>query len=178
MGDFQNQFSWSFSRHRSFNLCKRQYYFSYYGFWGGWDDSAGDTAKTLYRLKQITTLPMLIGGLVHDIISRVLDALKTNKEIPVGNAEGDLIRLFKLKWRESKRGEWKDSPKWKTNLFEHYYDEDLTEDHLLQAKQTMVDSIRGFYDSDSYRFIRTISTREWLTKEESTPSTLTAQTCG
>ncbi|MFQ6615414.1 MAG: PD-(D/E)XK nuclease family protein [Fidelibacterota bacterium] len=166
MGDFKNEFSWSFSRHRSFNLCKRLYFFTYYGFWGGWEKDAEESTRTLYRLKKMTTLPMLIGSLVHEIINRVLDGLKKGKEMPVENAQRDLIGLFKRKWRESKQGEWMDDPKWKANLFEHYYDEELTEDHLLQARETMMDSIRGFYDSDSYHFIKTLSPREWLTKEE------------
>lgn len=166
MGAIQNEFSWSFSRHRSFNLCKRLYYYSYYGFWGGWDESGDEPARRLYRLKQMSTLPMLVGSLVHEIISRVLDGLKRGKEIAVEDAQADVIRLFKLKWRESKSGEWKENPKWKVNLFEHYYDKEVTRDDLLRARETMVDSVRGFYDSDSYRFIKSISPREWLTKEE------------
>ena len=40
--EFKNQFSWSFSRHNSFETCKRKYYYSYYGCWGGWDKNADE----------------------------------------------------------------------------------------------------------------------------------------
>ncbi|MFQ6676662.1 MAG: PD-(D/E)XK nuclease family protein [Fidelibacterota bacterium] len=166
MGDIQNQFSWSFSRYRSFNLCKRQYYFSYYGYWGGWDTGAGEMEKTVYRLKKMMTVPMLVGALVHEMISRILDSLRREREMTLESAREGLIRRFKLRWRESRRGEWKDNPKQKVNLFEHYYGEEMSEEDLLGVKKTMVDSMEGFYESDSYRFIRTLSPRQWLTKEE------------
>ena len=38
--EFKNDFSWSFSRDSAFNTCKRKYYYSYYGSWGGWNKDA------------------------------------------------------------------------------------------------------------------------------------------
>jgi len=166
MIEFKNEFSWSFSRHRKFNTCKRQYYFHYYGSWGGWKKSADEFPQKLFLLKNMTTLPMLAGEVTHKIISVVLEALKEGREMLVENAETEVIQLFKKAWRESKNGEWKTSPKAKANLFEHYYDQNPTDDELLEIKDVMIESIRGFYLSDSFAFIKTLSPREWLTKED------------
>ena len=42
---FKNDFSWSFSRDSAFNTCKRKYYYSYYGSWGGWNKDADELSK-------------------------------------------------------------------------------------------------------------------------------------
>ena len=166
MGDLVNEFSWSFSRHIAFKICKRQYYYRYYGFWGGWEEDADKLTRKLYLLSKMTTIPMLAGKIVHKMINIVLEALRNKREIPVEKAEQKAIEDFRASWRQSKRGEWKSNPKWKTNLFEHYYEENLSEDYLLEVKETLVESIRGFYLSDSFNFIKTISPNEWLCKEK------------
>ena len=43
--EFKNDFSWSFSRDNAFNTCKRKYYYSYYGSWGGWNKDADELSK-------------------------------------------------------------------------------------------------------------------------------------
>ncbi|MEE9167625.1 MAG: PD-(D/E)XK nuclease family protein [Candidatus Neomarinimicrobiota bacterium] len=166
MIEFRNNFSWSFSRHRKFNTCKRQYYYHYYGSWGGWEETADEETRKLFQLKNMTTLPMLAGSLVHDMISAILEGLKNRHEITVRSAEREVIKLFKQAWRQSKNGEWKASPKRKANLFEHYYEESLPEEQLLEIKDTMVESVQGFYLSDAFVFIKTLSPTEWLTKEK------------
>lgn len=161
-----NEFSWSYSRHRTFSTCKREYYYRYYGSWGGWEYYADELTQRLYRLKNMITLPMLVGDVVHRMISVALESLKEGHEIPSERVEADVIDEFKKAWRQSKKREWKTAPKRKVNLFEHYYGGNPTEQELLELRDTMIDSIHGFYLSDSYRFIKTLSPREWLTKEE------------
>lgn len=109
---------------------------------------------------------MLAGSLVHTMISVILEGLKDRHEMPVGTAEAETIKLFKEAWRESKSGNWKTSRKRTTNLFEHYYEESLTDEQLLEIRNTMVESIQGFYQSDSFAFIKTLSRSQWLSKEE------------
>lgn len=165
MIEFKSEFSWSYSRHRIFKTCRRQYYYHYYGSWGGWKDSSDEMARTLYRLKNMVTLPMLAGSIVHQMVSAVLESLKMGHIMSEDKARSEVVRLFKASWRESKKREWEDSPKRMTNLFEHYYQENLDDDTLLDIHNTMVESMRGFYSSDSFAFIKTLSPTEWLAKE-------------
>ena len=166
MIEFKNDFSWSFSRHRKFDTCKRQYFYHYYGSWGGWKRFADEFVQKLFLLKKMTTLPMLAGEVSHRMVSVVLEALKEGREMLMENAEAEVIQFFKKAWRESKSGEWKTGSKSITHLFEHYYDESPTDDELLKIKDVMIKSIRGFYFSDSFAFIKTLSPREWLCKED------------
>ncbi len=60
-------FSWSYSRAELYAECRRKYYWRYYAPYGGntpWE--RGDRAL-IYTLGRLTTLPMLIGSITHDL---------------------------------------------------------------------------------------------------------------
>ncbi len=59
------EFSWSVSRYKAFEYCRRQYWFSYYGHWKGWEDHAPDRTKQVYRLKQLHSIASWAGSSVH-----------------------------------------------------------------------------------------------------------------
>ena len=164
--EFKNDFSWSFSRHNTFNTCKRKYYYSYYGSWGGWNKDADDLSKKLYMLNKMTSLPMLAGSIVHDEVERTLKILRYGRSADQGKSKDNVVKIFKQSWLQSKNEEWRDSPKWKTNLFEHYYNKKPSDQDLLDIRDLMVDSIDGFFASDSYRFIQTMSETQWLAIED------------
>ena len=164
--EFKNDFSWSFSRHNTFNTCKRKYYYSYYGSWGGWNKGAEELSQKLYMLNKMTSLPMLAGSIVHDEVERTLKTLRYGRNADQNKSKDNVIKNFKQSWNQSKNKEWKDSPKWKTNLFEHYYDQKPSDENLLDLRDLMLDSIDGFFASDSYRFIQTMSDSQWLAIED------------
>jgi len=84
MSTFKNEFSWSISRDRVFQTCPRQYYFNYYGYWGGWEINAPQRVKQIYVLKQLKNRYMWAGAKVHDFIERLVEApgeIKSNTEL-------------------------------------------------------------------------------------------------
>jgi len=164
--EFKNDFSWSFSRHNTFNTCKRKYYYSYYGSWGGWNKDADDLSQKLYMLNKMTSLPMLAGSIVHDEVERTLKILRYGRSADQEKSKDNVVKNFKQSWAQSKNEEWRDSPKWKTNLFEHYYGKKPSDQDLLDIRDLMVNSIDGFFASDSYRFIQTMSDTQWLAIED------------
>ena len=164
--EFKNDFSWSFSRHNTFNTCKRKYYYSYYGSWGGWNKNADDLSQKLYMLNKMTSLPMLAGSIVHDEVERTLKILRYGRNADQEKSRNNVVKNFKQSWAQSKNEEWRDSPKWKTNLFEHYYGKKPSDQELLDIRDLMVNSIDGFFASDSYRFIQTMSDTQWLAIED------------
>ena len=67
------EFSWSFSRDDLFKECKRKYFYTYYGSWGGWAVSNGnERARMLYRYKNTTNLHLAFGTHVHDLIKECI----------------------------------------------------------------------------------------------------------
>ena len=164
MTDLKNEFSWSISKDRDFQLCKRKYYLRCYGSWGGWERDVDAFTKKIYILKNQANIPMLVGQVVHEAVAAAINSLKATT-LPVDLAQDLAIGLFKKGWKESKSEKWKQDPKRKKNLFEHYYDEVPTRDKLEEFGQTIQTSVENFYSSDSFRFIKSIRPVNWLSRE-------------
>ena len=162
----QNEFSWSSSRARSFSICKRKYYFQYYGHWGGWLSKSDDLTKKIYLLKKMTSIPQLIGSIIHFQIENILKELKKGSIVSRDKVLKESLNSFKRSWNESKEKKWKQSPKDFTNLFEHYYSVGQSREDLLKVKDKIETCISGFFDSDSYKFIKQVSNSDILSIEQ------------
>ncbi len=86
--DFTPILGWSSSRHEKFQICKRQYYYNYYAKY--------DPRRRIEYLKNMTSIPMETGSIIHDVIKVLLKRLqKTVKEI-------DTVRFFDYAQRKTK----------------------------------------------------------------------------
>ena len=70
---------WSMSRYDAFSTCRRRYYYQYYG------KHDPEFARTrIDALKNLTSVPLAVGTIVHDAIAAVLERLlKSSSEIDV-----------------------------------------------------------------------------------------------
>ncbi|MBD3421100.1 MAG: hypothetical protein GF398_13370 [Chitinivibrionales bacterium] len=69
--DFTPAIGWSISRYETFDKCKRQYYYNYYGRY--------TTSVPIYKiklLKALTSIPLEIGNVVHDVMEAFLKRLQ------------------------------------------------------------------------------------------------------
>ena len=73
--DFTTILGWSNTRYDIFISCKRQYYYQYYSkydpVYKRWE---------IDNLKQMTSIPMEIGSITHDVIETLLNRLKKTEE--------------------------------------------------------------------------------------------------
>ena len=76
MGRLENLFSWSVSRARLFQDCRRKYWLNYYGSWNGWERDEAHEIREAYQQKKLTTRPMWIGTVVHEAAERALQGLE------------------------------------------------------------------------------------------------------
>ena len=173
--ELTNDFSWSPSRHRLFNDCQRRYYYNHYGSWGGWDKHADKQAQLLYRLKKMTSLPMLIGSLVHQTINQVLLNLRKGQPVPVSTAIENTIRDFRRCLEESERGDWRERPSKSTNLFEHYYGETPSPLDLTRIEDRLIGLLDAFYSSPILNQLRSLPSYGWVTQEALDSFTLDGQ---
>lgn len=74
-------FSWSKSRKEMFDRCHRQYWYHYYGYWGGWTMKANQETRLAYFLKNLVPLDGLVGTIVHETIKDFLIHYKNTGEI-------------------------------------------------------------------------------------------------
>ncbi len=68
-------FLWSWSRHRLFSHCQREYWFHYYGARNGWRPEADPRTAEIYRLKKLSGRSQWLGLLVHEAAATVLRGL-------------------------------------------------------------------------------------------------------
>jgi len=74
---FTPKLGWSVSRYNLFETCKRQYYYNYYA---KYDPEY--PAKKILALKKMTSIPLEVGNIVHDVNKTLLERLqKTAKGI-------------------------------------------------------------------------------------------------
>ncbi|MGA1194959.1 MAG: PD-(D/E)XK nuclease family protein [Candidatus Latescibacterota bacterium] len=162
MAELKNEFSWSPSRHRMFESCSRQYYYNYYGSWGGWYDSADELTRLVYRLKKMSTLPQLVGTVVHDAISRVLKAIQSGRDVPFKTAETYATQLLDRHIEDSLEKRWLRSASKHTHLFEHYYGQDVDID---ASRARVVENINAFFESEAFAVLQNTPTDQWLSVE-------------
>lgn len=162
MAELKNEFSWSPSRHRMFQSCQRQYYYNYYGSWGGWYDSADELTRLVYRLKKMSTLPQMVGTVVHDAISRVLKALESGRDVPPKTAETYATQLFDRHVEDSLEKRWLRSASKHTNLFEHYYGQSLDVD---AGRARVIENVNAFFESEAFKTLQDTPTEQWLSVE-------------
>ena len=69
--EFTPILGWSISRYEIFDKCKRQYYYSYYSKY-----VEGVPVYKINKLKELTSVPLEIGNVVHDVIEAFLHRLQ------------------------------------------------------------------------------------------------------
>lgn len=72
------EFNWSTSRVNTLNKCEREYFFTYYGYHNGWEDSSDKITQEIYKCKKLTSKNILVGNIIHDKAKDFIN-LATNK---------------------------------------------------------------------------------------------------
>jgi len=166
MADLANVFSWSRSRAKMFEECRRRYYYHYYGAWGGWDAGAPGEIRRLYVLKQLTGRQGWAGRVVHSAVELALKALHAGRMLPEAWLLEETVRRMRDEWRFSRRGGYRERPKDGVALFEHEYAVEvrgqtwqLLRDHVLRC-------LRNFHRLPLLDEIRRAPPERWTLIED------------
>ncbi len=176
MKKLENEFTWSASRAAAFAYCKRQYWWNYYGSWGGWEPNAPAEVREAYTLKNLSNRWAWVGTVVHETIERILrdlqeSALKNELAFvrpqvePANEVEGVTLRM-REDWRQSKRGFYRDRPKKMFGLAEHEYGDEVSGDEWRALNTKAKRAIGDFLTSDLWASIRESNPRDWLPIEQ------------
>jgi hypothetical protein len=146
-------FSWSASRHDTFQSCRRRYYYSYY---------ASHEDEEIKRLKKLSALPLWAGSVVHDTIEWFL---KRHDALPSKEEQDALIRRvvhtgMAGDWRESELGSRR------FRLFEHEYDQPVEQEDKRIAVNTVMRSLQHFFRSPTLAEALSAGRDRWLALED------------
>ena len=166
MTTFKNEFSWSISRDRIFQACPRQYYFNYYGYWGGWDLNAPERTRQIYILKQLQNRYMWAGAKVHDCIERTLTNLQRGIAVlDVDQIVDITLNQMREEFRSSREKRYLTHPK-TCALFEHEYDVPISDADWKQTADNAEQCLRNFYGPETFSILKELPQQMWLEVEE------------
>lgn len=181
MAELKNVFTWSASRHGTFQYCQRQYWWNYYGSWGGWGYDAPAQAREAYMLKNLANRWTWPGTVVHEAIESALRRqLEHDGQHHLGfegtglagaavDVEAEVeaaTKLMRRQWVESREGHYQRRPKKRFGLVEHEYDEHLPKAEWKAANDKARHSLRSFFTSDLYQRIQAMDVSRWLPIEQ------------
>ena len=112
MKEIRNEFSWSKSRDEVFQTCPRQYWFNYYGYWGGWEKDAPERTRQIYILRNLKNRHMWAGEKVHDCIKHTLRNLQRDISIlDVDEIVSITLNQMREEFRSSREKRYRVHPK-------------------------------------------------------------------
>lgn len=163
---FKNDFTWSKSRDEVFRKCPRQYYFNYYGSWGGWYPNPDERTYKIYVLKRLMNRHAWVGDRVHQCIKIALQNIRRNIP-PMSGAEAieTTISIMRQDFKNSQMGGYWKRPK-SCGLFEHEYNIKMSDAEWKEAADHAAACLNTFYNSEVFESIKGISTDYWLEIEE------------
>jgi hypothetical protein len=166
MTEIRNEFSWSKSRHEIFQTCPRQYYFNYYGYWGGWEKDAPERIRQIYILKNLKNRFMWAGEKVHDCIKHTLKNLQRGISI-LKPDDIVSITLDKMRdeFRSSRERRYRQYPR-TCALFEHEYEVEIEDVKWKKVAEEVEKCPRNFYSSETFAMLKELPQENWLEIED------------
>lgn len=164
----QNEFSWSKSRHERFAECRRAYFYTYYGSWGGWEAEPGTAVRELYVLKKLSSRWQWAGSVVHGTLKKMLQAARvTGNFWPLEKALERTHARARSEWGWSRdKSYWRESSQI-VGLLEHEYGEVVPGAEWKRLYEQVVEgSLRSFYASPILEEIRRVPGEKWLSVDE------------
>jgi hypothetical protein len=168
MADLQNEFSWSKSRHERFDGCRRAYFFTYYGSWGGWEAEPGSVTRELYVLKKLSSRWQWAGSLVHGALKHSLSRARGTGELPSLDRVLEQTRAkARSEWAASREKTYWREPSRIVGLVEHEYAEPVPDAEWKRIWHEVIEaSLRAFWASSVADELRRTPRERWLTVDE------------
>ncbi len=156
-----NEFSWSRSRMRAFEECRRLYWFQAYGGWGGWEKRALERTREVYLLSKLKSRWMWAGEVVHVAVAETLEAYRAG----IGAPEIDVRQRMREQWKSSRDAVYRQPKMAKTcALFEHEYGEVV--DDWAEIAEHAERCFKNFQTSSLHAELRSLPRESWRAIEE------------
>ena len=133
---------WSTSRYETFKICQRQYFYSYYPKY--------DTDYSEYKIKELkslTSIPLAVGIITHDVIAALLERLLKSESIV------DIKRFLGYAEKEMKKY-------CKQNKFSEVYYEEIKEIDKKELFSSIKRNLENLLNSDRFKWIMEKAIRE------------------
>ncbi|AEX84500.1 ATP-dependent exonuclase V beta subunit, helicase and exonuclease domain-containing [Marinitoga piezophila KA3] len=147
--------SWSLSKHKILNKCPREFYFTKFYKWRGWEDTVEYRKKLAYRLDKITTIEKYLGNVVHDFITINITTSSLNNKRDAVNFIGNKFNIA-IKDSYKHKKQWFERPKDYVMFHSVYYNtRKLFDDNFgRNLKEKTEKIINNYFSSDTYQRLK------------------------
>ena len=164
--------TWSISKKTHFDSCKRHYFF--HRFWG----QDPKLRWQLFEMRNLTTLTMLRGQVVHSVIADALQKVRLGQKISSQDAKRNVTQVIRERYMESAKRLWHidNRPEGRkasqiTSILEHYYKFPNMNERARDAQQVAWKCIENLLESDIWQEISNSDVEQWKEiEDESFPS--------
>ncbi|MGC8834015.1 MAG: PD-(D/E)XK nuclease family protein [Armatimonadota bacterium] len=163
---------WSFALFRSFNRCKREFFYDF--FWG-----QNERWKwCLYEMKRLRTLKAFRGTAVHDVIANLLEKSRRGERVNKDAALSELVDVLRRGYMESSSGWWNSDLrppdlrlKDVTCLLEHYYrfEKDLVDAEFEEQLEYAKHCIENLFKLDVWKRLLQSNSKRWMAIDRTQP---------
>ncbi len=166
MSRLQNEISWSFSRHQSFQSCLKRYYFAYYASWGGWRDDAPSAVRELYILKRLSTRAQWAGHHAHSALEFLLKKARTDStgELAAQVATNE-VEQMRREFAASRTGAYRRDPVHTLGLFEHEYQLQVPAEEWKAMADRVSGAVQTFLASPLWEQLQALPEEAFLAVE-------------
>lgn len=166
MGELRNEFSWSNSRARVFDECRRKYWFQYYGYWNGWSPTCDERTRAIYVLKKLRSRYTWVGELVHDSVGRALRMIRSGQTPNPAELGEGLIQRMRTEFKLSRDRRYWENPKEYPGLLEHEYGAAIPDEGWQTLAEHARRCLDNFFASPYYAEMSRLPADHWLTIED------------
>jgi CRISPR/Cas system-associated exonuclease Cas4 (RecB family) len=158
-------FSWSSSRERTLDECNRRYHHQYYGSWSGWAPDAPESARATYAAKQLTSVPEMIGQVVHQRALELAGAIRDEQPWPAVEEVIQRSRdaMNRVNAASADRAAFLRSPKHHPMFTERYLDLLLSSEKLARYAARLRECVTNLYDWPGWADVAACGRRDILT---------------
>lgn len=124
-------------------------------------------------MRNISTLTMLRGQVVHTVISRALRSIRLGLDVDIETAKQSVTEVIRERYMESKRKLWHydNRPRDRkqssiTNILEHYYDFPDVDNRALEARAIAWQCVENLMGSALWQEIATSDPKLWMEIDE------------
>lgn len=165
LADLKCELSWSASRAREFERCKREYWYARYCSWGWWTEDPPAERYAAMVHKNLTSLAALAGSCVHEAVATWFRRRAEGYRMDAQEIFEEARERFRQGWRQSQGGDWKARPNKRVHLEEHHYGLPLGEAETGAARATLEASARNFVGLPQLAPVRDGDPESWLAVE-------------
>ncbi|MBQ7257198.1 MAG: PD-(D/E)XK nuclease family protein [Abditibacteriota bacterium] len=158
----------SYSQLNIFNKCKRSYFYDKY-----WSILGDESKWDAWRMKYITSIPMLKGACIHHALRMcILDYKHNGRNHSLNDAIFYFRKSLREKYLESDKGHWKNPKVFGkrlqdvTNLFEHFYHDENALQKAQKAEEVGIKAIESLWTSPIWERVLATPYEDFMTIDE------------